>query len=71
MGGARGGGTPRLVTNLRRQADESDFRALGSCAVVKGIVAVYKLVDGEAFTELGGRDYGAGWGAFSHVSRVL
>lgn len=39
--------------------------------VVKGVVAVYKLVDSEAFTELGGRDYGAGCGAFSHVSRVL
>ena len=40
-------------------------------AVVKGVVAVYKLVDREAFTELGGRDYGAGCGAFSHVSKVL
>ena len=39
--------------------------------VVKGVVAVYKLVDSEAFTELGGRDYGAGCGAFSHVSMVL
>ena len=40
-------------------------------AVVKGVVAVYKLVDSKAFTELGGRDYGAGFGAFSHVSTVL
>jgi hypothetical protein len=31
MGGARGGGTPRLVTNLRRQADESDFRGMARC----------------------------------------
>lgn len=40
-------------------------------AVVKGVVAIYKLVDSEAFTELGGREYGAGYGAFSHASRVL
>ena len=40
-------------------------------AVVKGVVAVYKLVDSEAFTELGGREYGAGCGAFSHVATVL
>lgn len=37
-------------------------------AVVKGVVAVYKLVDSEAFTELGGCEYGAARGAFSHVS---
>ena len=29
-------------------------------AVVKRVVAVYKLVDCEAFTELGGSEYGAG-----------
>jgi len=40
-------------------------------AVVKGVVAVYKLVDGESFTELGGSEYGAGCGAFSHVYMVL
>ena len=40
-------------------------------AVVKGVVAVYKLVDSEAFTELGGSEYGAACGAFSHVSMVL
>lgn len=40
-------------------------------AVVEGVVAVYKLGDREAFTELGRRYYGAGCGAFSHVSMVL
>lgn len=40
-------------------------------AVVKGVVAVYKLGKRKAFTELGGRDYGAGCGGFSHVSMVL
>jgi hypothetical protein len=40
-------------------------------AVVKGVVAVYKLGDREAFTELGRREHGAGCGAFSHVSMVL
>ena len=40
-------------------------------AVVEGVVAVYKLGDREAFTELGRREHGAGCGAFSHVSMVL
>ena len=40
-------------------------------AVVKGVVAIYKLVDSEAFAELGGSEYGAGCGVFSHVSMVL
>ena len=40
-------------------------------AVVKGVVAVYKLGEGEAFTELGGCEYGAARVAFSHVSMVL
>ena len=40
-------------------------------AVVKGVVAVYKLVDSKALPELGGRDHGAVCGASSHVSMVL
>ena len=40
-------------------------------AVVKGVVAVYKLVDSKALPELGGRKHGAGCGTFSHGARVL
>lgn len=29
-------------------------------AVIKSVVAVYKLVNSEALTELGGREHGAG-----------
>jgi len=40
-------------------------------AVVKGVVAIYKLVDSKALPELGGSEYGAVCEAFSHVSMVL